>query len=178
MVDVLSREFPRLKVFCTLSPVPSFTAWLTSLLNRSDAEQSAVKTVVARLGTDFAMIAIDPNCVERMAPLKEPLIQLCATYLAHRADGNESAPCTLARHQRRIRDNLLGAAQVHELSALELWARMGCTQRAGSGNLGAARECAEGIGDHASWIVQPNDTRCPREPFLEIPNTTIPYRSR
>ena len=28
VVDVLSREFPRLKVFCTLSPIPGFAAWL------------------------------------------------------------------------------------------------------------------------------------------------------
>ena len=40
VVDVLSREFPRLKVFCTLSPVPGFAAWLGALLKKGDAEQS------------------------------------------------------------------------------------------------------------------------------------------
>jgi malonyl-CoA decarboxylase len=97
VVDVLSREFPRLKVFCTLSPVPGFAAWLAALLKRGDGEQSAVKAVVARLGTDFATIAIDPNCVERLAPLKEPLTQLCATYLLHRAAGNEPGQDPVAR---------------------------------------------------------------------------------
>ena len=28
VVEVLSREFPRLKMFCTLSPIPGFSAWL------------------------------------------------------------------------------------------------------------------------------------------------------
>ena len=32
VVDVLSREFPRLKVFCTLSPIPDFATWLERLL--------------------------------------------------------------------------------------------------------------------------------------------------
>ena len=40
VVDVLSREFPRLKVFCTLSPIPGFAAWLGSQLKGRDAEQS------------------------------------------------------------------------------------------------------------------------------------------
>jgi malonyl-CoA decarboxylase len=97
VVDVLSREFPRLKVFCTLSPVPGFAAWLTALLKSGDAGQAAVKAVVARLGTEFAKLALDPNCVERLAPLKEPLTQLCAAYLLHRADGNEPAQDPVAR---------------------------------------------------------------------------------
>ncbi len=97
VVDVLSREFPRLKVFCTLSPVPGFAAWLTALVKKGDPKQAAVQAVVAQLGTDFAKIAIDPNCVERLAPLKEPLTQLCATYLLHRADSNEPAQDPVAR---------------------------------------------------------------------------------
>ena len=102
VVDVLSREFPRLKVFCTLSPVPGFAAWLGALLKRGDAEQSkplapALKAVAAGLGTDVAKIASDPDCIERLAPLKEPLTQLCATYLLHRADGSEPAQDSVAR---------------------------------------------------------------------------------
>ena len=100
VVDVLSREFPRLKVFCTLSPVPGFAAWLGALLKRGDAKQSkppALKAVVAALGTDVAKIASDPDCVERLAPLKEPLTQLCATYLLHRADGSDPAQDPVAR---------------------------------------------------------------------------------
>jgi malonyl-CoA decarboxylase len=102
VVAVLSREFPRLKVFCTLSPVPGFVAWLGALLKKGDAEQfeaaaPALKAVSARLGANVAKIAGEPDCVERLAPLKEPLMQLCATYLLHRADDGESAPDPVAR---------------------------------------------------------------------------------
>ncbi len=102
VVDVLSHEFPRLKVFCTLSPVPGFAAWLAALLKRGDAEQSrssapALKRVVAGLGADVAKIASDPDCVERLAPLKEPLMQLCANYLLHRAEGSVPAQDPVAR---------------------------------------------------------------------------------
>jgi malonyl-CoA decarboxylase len=102
VVDVLSREFPRLKVFCTLSPVAGFAAWLGALIKRGHAEQSkalapAVKAVVAELGTDVAKIAGEPDCVERLASLKEPLTQLCAAYLLHRADGSEAAEDPVAR---------------------------------------------------------------------------------
>jgi len=103
VVEVLSREFPRIKVFCTLSPVPGFTAWLGTLLKASDAEQStplgqALKAVAAGLGADVAKIASDPdNAVERLASLKEPLTRLCATYLMDRTEGSELARDPVAR---------------------------------------------------------------------------------
>ena len=100
VVDMLSREFPRLKVFCTLSPVPGFAAWLAVLLKKSDAEQPkapALKAIFMEIGTDVAKIASDPGCVDRLAPLKASLTQLCATYLLHRADGNEPAQDPVAR---------------------------------------------------------------------------------
>jgi malonyl-CoA decarboxylase len=103
VVDVLSREFPRLKVFCTLSPVPGFAAWLGALLTGTDALQAkplavALKAVAAELGTDIAAIASDPDAaVLRLAPLREPLTQLCATYLLHRADGSEPAQDAVAK---------------------------------------------------------------------------------
>ena len=37
VVEVLSREFPRLKAFCTLSPIPGFGAWLGKLLKAPEA---------------------------------------------------------------------------------------------------------------------------------------------
>ena len=38
VVDVLSREFPRLKAFCTLSPVPGFAPWLSAQIKGGDAD--------------------------------------------------------------------------------------------------------------------------------------------
>ncbi len=103
VVDVLSREFPRLKVFCTLSPVPGFAAWLEPLLKGHDTKQStaltqALKAVAMGLGTDLAKIASDPaNAAARLAPLTVPLTQLCATYLLHRGDVGEPALDPVAR---------------------------------------------------------------------------------
>ncbi len=103
VVDVLSREFPRLKVFCTLSPVPGFAAWLGRLLKHSGADQArplaqALTAVAAELGTDIAKVASEPeSAAVRLAPLKEPLTQLCASYLLHRADGGEPAQDPVAR---------------------------------------------------------------------------------
>jgi malonyl-CoA decarboxylase len=103
VVEVLSREFPRLKVFCTLSPVPGFAAWLEPLLKGGDTKQStaltqALNAVAVELGTDVARIAGDPtNAAARLAPLKVPLTQLCATYMLHRGDGGEPAQDPVAR---------------------------------------------------------------------------------
>ncbi len=103
VVDVLSREFPRLKVFCTLSPIPGFAAWLGAQLKQRGSENStpiaqALKAVDARLGSDIAKIASDPeNAVERLAPLKEALTRLCATYLLNRGDGSEPVRDSVAR---------------------------------------------------------------------------------
>lgn len=92
VVQVLSREFARLKIFCTLSPIPGFASWLSALLKAGDAEPSkpqtrALKAVAAGLGTDIGKIAGDPDCVQRLAPLQQPLMQLCATYLLRGVDG-------------------------------------------------------------------------------------------
>jgi malonyl-CoA decarboxylase len=103
VVDVLSGEFPRLKAFCTLSPIPGFAAWLASQLKAIDTEQSkplaqALKAIAAKFGTDIAKIASDPDsAVERLAPLKGPLTQLCTTYLLHRVDGSEPTQDPVAR---------------------------------------------------------------------------------
>ncbi len=87
VVDVLTREFPRLKVFCTLSPVPGFAAWLASMLKepaarRPKALAEALAAVGRELGADGIRIAGDSReAIARLAPLKEPLTRLCATYL-------------------------------------------------------------------------------------------------
>ena len=101
VVDVLSREFPRLKAFCTLSPIPGFAAWLGAHLKGIDTEQSttqALKQIAAKLGTDIAKVAGDPDgAVERLASLKQPLTQLCSTYLLHRTEGSEPTQDPVAR---------------------------------------------------------------------------------
>ena len=104
VVDVLSKEFPRLKVFCTLSPVPGFAAWLGSQLKGRYAEQSDPLAQAlegdcgkARHRCRQDQRATRMSAVGRLAPLKEPLMQLCATYLLHRGDGSEPTRDSVAK---------------------------------------------------------------------------------
>jgi malonyl-CoA decarboxylase len=94
VADLLSAEFPKLKQFCTLSPIPGFGAWLARQIKeavpRGEKFDAALKQVAAALGPDPAKAAGDPkNGPARLAPLKEPLTALCATYLVNdgKADG-------------------------------------------------------------------------------------------
>ena len=58
----------------------------------------ALKVVEAKLGSDIAKIASDPDgAVERLAPLREPLTQLCAMYLLSRGEGTEPVRDSVAR---------------------------------------------------------------------------------
>jgi malonyl-CoA decarboxylase len=95
VVEVLSREFPRLKVFCTLSPIPGFVAWLSALLKQSDSARSKAPSLAAALmaveggvGSDLAKATGDPDCVKRLSSLQVPLTQLCAAYLLRRAEAS------------------------------------------------------------------------------------------
>lgn len=103
VVEVLSQEFPRLRVFCTLSPIPGFSSWLQLKLKDPDASgrnraSQALKDVGAALGEDPARIANDRDAaVVRLAALKKPLMQLCASYLLAPLEGNEAAQDPVAR---------------------------------------------------------------------------------
>lgn len=88
VADMLSAEFPKLKQFCTLSPIPGFSAWLGRQIKeaapRGEKFDAALKRVAAALGPDPAKAASDPRTApERLAPLREPLTALCATYLVN-----------------------------------------------------------------------------------------------
>jgi malonyl-CoA decarboxylase len=102
VVEVLSREFPRLKVFCTLSPIPGFAAWLAALLKQDGTQHAkalgaALKSVANALGTDVARLVADAESLQRLAPLKEPLTRLCATYLLQPSTGGGAATDPVAR---------------------------------------------------------------------------------
>jgi malonyl-CoA decarboxylase len=72
VVHELGREFPRLKTFATLSPVPGFRAWLAGI-----ARDHAVSVPdLARL--DERDWFENPAVAERLRP---PLMGLCAHYL-------------------------------------------------------------------------------------------------
>ncbi|MSV35488.1 MAG: decarboxylase [Bryobacterales bacterium] len=79
VAEDLSAEFPRLKHFATLSPVPGFRSWL----NQSAAEQEKVSALLSRLdqpaswGDDFS------------AQVSQELEPLCAYYLTQAKHGKE-----------------------------------------------------------------------------------------
>lgn len=72
VVEELGREFPRLRQFATLSPVPGFRAWL----DRAARDNSALQPVSAALHAPGWHLDGDTA-----AALREPLMSLCAHYL-------------------------------------------------------------------------------------------------
>lgn len=74
VAEHLSREFPRLKNFATLSPIPGFRAWLATAAR--DDETIAAELELLKIKDWHA----DPITAPA---LKERLLPLCAQYLLH-----------------------------------------------------------------------------------------------
>jgi malonyl-CoA decarboxylase len=99
VAEELQRQFPRLRTFCTLSPVPGFAAWLSRLdaiqaprlrAARRTSLQAALDGLRARHGADLAGLAqqaagADPAAVSEpgTAADRQALAALCAHYLVH-----------------------------------------------------------------------------------------------
>ncbi len=86
VVDLLATEFPRLRQFCTLSPIPGFAPWLAAQLRQPEAGQPrslgrALAAIMQTLGPDPVRVVSDPAAAERLQPVREALLGLCATYL-------------------------------------------------------------------------------------------------
>ena len=87
VVEHLSAEFPRLRRFCTLSPIPGFAAWFVARVREPVAERPAalartLEAIARDLGGDLSRLMADPAAApERLKPLRNPLMALCATYL-------------------------------------------------------------------------------------------------
>jgi malonyl-CoA decarboxylase len=80
VAEDLGREFPRLKTFATLSPIPGFRRWL--------AEAAAADAEVADLNGALSR----PDWIENAGPdtsLRAELMRLCAFYLQHAKHANE-----------------------------------------------------------------------------------------
>src|SRR5580700_6825812 len=85
VVEELQAEFPKLKRFSTLSPVPGFRRWLTRRLTAERNPDAALLPKLARDGWWH-----DP---EQSEPLRAALMRLCATYLTLRpSPGNRIDP--------------------------------------------------------------------------------------
>ena len=92
VAEHLQREFPQLHTFCTLSPIPGFSAWLhkhaPGLREREDLapklKERALKALAALVqhgGEPAALASLEP--AKASEPLREALSTLAAFYLAH-----------------------------------------------------------------------------------------------
>ena len=72
VVQELEREFPRLRTFATLSPIPGFRAWLAEIMRKRDSIAGELAGLQETRWFDQAEVAA------RMQPL---LMALCAWYL-------------------------------------------------------------------------------------------------
>jgi len=83
----LGREFPRINNFATMSPIPGFRAWLTSV------EQSLDATPAGRAVTETLKRLQDSDWFKRkdVARLQAVLMPVCAYYLLHAKQGEEPA---------------------------------------------------------------------------------------
>jgi malonyl-CoA decarboxylase len=91
VVETLKAEFPRLKVFATLSPMPGFRAWLGknagAMLDKLDGKARAalarVIGVDALSGADLLTAAEQAMELDTKSPLRHLLMKCAAHYLGH-----------------------------------------------------------------------------------------------
>jgi malonyl-CoA decarboxylase len=82
VAEDLGKEFPRLRTFATLSPIPGFRAWLTERATTAPESMSPALAALVARGDDVsaADIAALP------APLREEMMERCARYLISTVD--------------------------------------------------------------------------------------------
>jgi malonyl-CoA decarboxylase len=80
VAEELGREFPKLKTFATLSPIPGFRKWLATAAK----EHAGIGLLLARLD---AGRWFDDHAVA--ADMQRQLVRLCAYYLTHAKKGKE-----------------------------------------------------------------------------------------
>ena len=85
VAEVLKREFPQLRKFATLSPVPGFRRWLESNRARIAAGADGVErlALLSRLADPAWHLGEIPEALEQL------LVRLCAYYLVHAKQGEE-----------------------------------------------------------------------------------------
>jgi len=90
VVDGLRREYPRLRTFGTLSPIPGFRRWLAHAAENGNREAATVCVTLS-----------DPGCfgdAARADDLARAILPLCATYLLTAKRGDEPADSVARFH--------------------------------------------------------------------------------
>ena len=84
VAEDLGREFPRLKTFSTLSPIPGFRAWLRDADTLDQLAQPSSPGSAALLKQLRSLEESDWHMSPELAnALEDPLLSLCAYYLLH-----------------------------------------------------------------------------------------------
>jgi malonyl-CoA decarboxylase len=140
VAEELQRQFPRLRTFCTLSPVPGFAAWLSKLDGihapglrgaRRASLQAALDGLRARHGADLAGL-VPSQAAERTATGtaddaadRQALAALCAHYLVHFAAAEGPAADAVGRF------HLNNGARLQRINAAADLSRKGLKQSFG-----------------------------------------------
>lgn len=102
VAEELQREFPQLRSFCTLSPIPGFAHWLAraedpgALPGLARAAVPRVREaralLAAEVGKDWAALGDQSRLAAFTEPQREALMRLCAAYLMHASTRPEGDP--------------------------------------------------------------------------------------
>lgn len=95
VVQELGREFPKIKTFATLSPVPGFRAWL------SGVPEELAATAAGRAAADALKILDEPDWFKQASTaerVQKHLMPLCAYYLVHAKSNGEPADAVARFH--------------------------------------------------------------------------------
>jgi malonyl-CoA decarboxylase len=121
VVHELGHEFPRLRTFATLSPIPGFRAWLTNV-----APELAAGPRGAALAEELENLR-DPDWrkkAETAARLRDVLMPLCAHYLTQAKQGAEPLDAVARFH-------LGNGARMQQLNWLADTSKRGLQRSAG-----------------------------------------------
>jgi len=121
VAEDLGREFPRLKTFATLSPVPGFTRWL-----KSGGDATARTHIPPKLASLVELLERgDPFDLDTIsAELRRAICALCAYYLLHAKRGHGPLDPVARFH-------LANGARVERLNWKGDTSRRGLTQSLG-----------------------------------------------
>lgn len=113
VADRLKEQFPKLKTFCTLSPIPGFAGWLAKVdrLESDRLKPAAVGALQLRLdrlreryGRDLSPLAAPADeakpvtaAEKQLEADRQALWQLCAFYLLHTVAGDAGGSDPVAR---------------------------------------------------------------------------------
>jgi len=101
VVETLKLEFPKLRVFATLSPIPGFKSWLAknaaAMLDKlADKERAALGQAIGGeplTPARFLAAVENPLALPERAPLRQMLLRCAASYLGQGlADGKPLDP--------------------------------------------------------------------------------------